>query len=63
MPRVYCAKSKNGHMFYEDWDKKYEYLPYINFLKTDANESRIMTGIENRGKAAELLFAPGGQKK
>ena len=48
-------KSKNGHMFYEDWDKKYEYLPYINFLKTDANESRIMTGIENREKAAELL--------
>lgn len=52
-------KSKNGHMFYEDWDKKYEYLPYINFLKTDANESRIMTGIENREKAAELLCAWG----
>jgi len=48
-------KSNNGDMFYEDWDKKYEYLPYIDFLKTDANESRIMTGIENREKAAELL--------
>ena len=55
-------KSNNGYMFYEDWDKKYEYLPYINFLKTDANESRIMTGIENREKAAELFRNWGSQE-
>lgn len=55
-------KSKNGRIFYEDWDKKYEYLPYIDFLKTDANESRIMTGIENRERAAELLHAWGAKE-
>ncbi len=52
----------NGSMYFEDWKDKMEMLPYIDFLKTDAAEAEIMTGLEDRYKAAELLHSWGAKE-
>jgi len=50
---------ENKEMVFIDWKKKKEYLPYIDYLKTDAAEAEIMTGTKDRKKAAEILFGWG----
>ena len=50
---------ENKEMVFIDWEKKKEYLTYIDYLKTDAAEAEIMTGTEDRKKAAEILFGWG----
>ncbi len=44
-----------GKMFFLDWADKKEYLKYIDFLKTDAYEAEILTGLTDRKEAAKLL--------
>lgn len=53
---------ENKEMVFIDWEKKKEYLPYIDYLKTDAAEAEIMTGIKDRKKAAEMLFGWGAKE-
>ena len=53
---------KNKEMIFKDWKKKKEYLPYIDYLKTDAAEAEIMTGTKDRKKAAEMLFDWGAKE-
>lgn len=53
---------ENKEMVFKDWKKKKEYLPYIDYLKTDAAEAEIMTGTKNRKKAAEMLFDWGAKE-
>ncbi|GAI67232.1 unnamed protein product [marine sediment metagenome] len=53
---------ENKEMVFKDWGKKKEYLPYIDYLKTDAAEAEIMTGTKNRKKAAEMLFGWGAKE-
>ena len=53
---------ENKEMVFKDWGKKNEYLPYIDYLKTDAAEAEIMTGTKNRKKAAEMLFGWGAKE-
>ena len=53
---------ENKEMVFIDWEKKKEYLPYIDYLKTDAAEAEIMTGIKDRKKAAEMLFEWGAKE-
>lgn len=48
--------TKNKEMVFKDWEEKKKYLPYIDYLKTDAAEAEIMTGSKDRNKAAEILF-------
>ena len=55
-----CAE--NGGMVYHDWPEKRELLPYIRFLKTDAAEAEILTGLTDRAEAAKLLHAWGAQE-
>ena len=50
---------ENKEMLFKDWEKKREYLPYIDHLKTDAAEAEIMTGTKDRKKAVEMLFGWG----
>ena len=52
----------NGSMYFEDWKDKKEMLPYIDFLKTDAAEAEIMTGLEDRYEAAKLLYSWGAKE-
>lgn len=53
---------KTNLMYFEDWKDKLEYLPCIDFLKTDAAEAEIMTGTSDRSKAARLLHNWGAKE-
>jgi len=53
---------ENKKMVFKDWKEKKEYLPYIDYLKTDAAEAEIMTGTKDRKKAAEMLFGWGAKE-
>ena len=58
----FLRKNINGEMIFEDWEEKLEYLPYIHFLKTDAAEAEIMTGLTERREAAKLLHRWGAKE-
>lgn len=53
---------ENGNMYFEDWAEKKKLLPYITFLKTDAAEAQILTGTDDRTKAAEILHSWGARE-
>lgn len=40
---------------YRDWKYKRQHLPQLQYLKTDARESQILTGLEDRREAARQL--------
>lgn len=52
---------ENGGMVYHDWAAKRELLPYIRFLKTDAAEAEVLTGLTDRAEAARLLYSWGAK--
>lgn len=54
--------SKGGEMFFCDWEEKKELLPYIDFLKTDAAEAEILTGLSDRAEAARVLYSWGARE-
>jgi sugar/nucleoside kinase (ribokinase family) len=56
------AVGKSNEMIFKDWREKKEYLPCIDYLKTDAAEAEIMTGTSERKKAAEILFSWGAKE-
>ncbi len=45
----------DGSMTFRDFEKKTEFLPYIDFLKADAAEAKILTGTDDRREAARIL--------
>lgn len=49
-------------MAFHDWDDKMEYLKYIDYLKTDAAEAEILTGLTDRAQAAKLLYSWGAKE-
>lgn len=53
---------ENKSMFFEDWADKKEILPYITYLKTDAAEAEILTGLDDRKEAAKLLHSWGAKE-
>ena len=53
---------EDGSMYFEDWADKKEMLPYIDFLKTDAAEAEIMTGLTDRLEAAKMLHSWGAKE-
>lgn len=50
---------ENNKVKGSDWDEKYEALPYINILKADENEAKILSGEDNVKNAALKLSAYG----
>ncbi|HIT26480.1 MAG TPA: ribokinase [Candidatus Ornithoclostridium excrementipullorum] len=56
------AGGKNGEMYFEDWADKKKYLPYIDYLKTDAAEAEILTGQPDRYLAARMLHDWGAKE-
>ncbi len=52
----------DGSMIFYDWEDKKTHLQYIDFLKTDAAEATILTGEEDRIKAAEKLYQWGAKE-
>lgn len=53
---------KDGSMLFHDWADKKEYLGDIDFLKTDAAEAEILTGVSDREMAAMQLHAWGAKE-
>ena len=53
---------ENGGMVYRDWEAKKELLPYVRFLKTDAAEAEILTGLADRVEAAKVLYGWGAKE-
>lgn len=49
------ADKNTGEMFFEDWADKKRLFPHISFLKTDAAEAEILTGLTDRTAAAKLM--------
>ena len=56
------ADPVSGRMFFEDWKDKEKVLPYITYLKTDVAEAEILTGTNDRKKAAEMLYNMGAKE-
>lgn len=62
---VQCLLRKaeeDGSMKFYDWEDKLKYLPMIDFLKTDAAEAEILTGMSDRKAAAKQLFDWGARE-
>ena len=55
-------RDDGSEMAFHDWDKKLEYLPMIDFLKTDAAEAEILTGLTDRYEAAKVLHGWGAKE-
>lgn len=53
---------EDGNMVFHDWAEKKEMLPCIDFLKTDAAEAEILTGLTDREAAARQLFDWGAKE-
>ena len=53
---------ENGGMVYHDWAEKKEMLPYVRFLKTDAAEAEILTGLTDGAEAAKVLYSWGAKE-
>ena len=53
---------EDGTLGYRDWAEKRELLPSVRFLKTDAAEAEIMTGLTDRAAAARLLHEWGAKE-
>lgn len=49
-------------MGFHDWKDKKQYLPMIHYLKTDAAEAEILTGLTDRAEAAKLLYQWGAKE-
>ena len=49
-------------MAFHDWPNKRKYLPMIRYLKTDAAEAEILTGVSDRETAAKQLHAWGAKE-
>ncbi|OUP53573.1 PfkB family carbohydrate kinase [Pseudoflavonifractor sp. An184] len=52
----------DGTMGFHDWAEKKEYFPCIDYLKTDAAEAEILTGLTDRREAAKRLYSWGAKE-
>jgi len=53
---------EDGRMVFYDWKDKKTHLKYIDFLKADAAEAKILTGKEDRIEAAKMLYDWGARE-
>lgn len=58
----FLRHNEGGTMRFHDWADKEKYLPYMDFLKTDAAEAEILTGLTDRYEAARRLYAWGAKE-
>ena len=58
----FLRHNENGKLCFHDWEDKLKYLPYMDFLKTDAAEAEILTGLTDREAAARQLHAWGAKE-
>lgn len=58
----FLRHNENGKLCFHDWADKLKYLPCMDFLKTDAAEAEILTGLTDRRAAARQLHAWGAKE-
>lgn len=58
----FLRHNEGGKLCFHDWADKLRYLPYMDFLKTDAAEAEILTGLTDRAAAARQLFDWGARE-
>ena len=58
----FLRHNDGGKLVFHDWADKRKYLPYMDFLKTDAAEAEILTGLKDREAAARQLFDWGSRE-
>ena len=58
----FLRHNEGGEMRFHDWKDKLDYLPYMDFFKTDAAEAEILTGLTDRAAAAWQLHAWGARE-
>lgn len=58
----FLRHNEAGKLCFHDWADKMKYLPYMDFLKTDAAEAEILTGLTDRAAAARQLYAWGARE-
>lgn len=51
-----------GELNFRNWDAAEKLMPYITYLKTDAAEAEILTGLSDREAAARQLAAQGAKE-
>ena len=56
------CRNADGTLELRDWPEKKKYLPLIRYLKTDAAEAEVLTGTDDREKAAFLLCEWGAKE-
>jgi sugar/nucleoside kinase (ribokinase family) len=54
--------SRNGSFTWQDWPAKKKYMPYITYLKADAQEAEVITGTSDRARAAWFLSGWGARE-
>ena len=59
---VLRCRNEDGSLELRDWPEKMQYLPLIRYLKTDAAEAEVLTGTDDREKAAFLLCEWGAKE-
>ncbi len=54
--------NEGGSYAFKDWPEKERYLPMVDFLKADSQESEVIAGTSDREKAARMLRQWGGKE-
>ena len=52
----------SGEVLITDWEQKEEFLPFVNVLKVDEDEARVMSGAEELEEMAVKLFRYGPEE-
>jgi sugar/nucleoside kinase (ribokinase family) len=56
------CREADGSLVFRDWEEKRRFLPLIRFLKTDAAEAQVLTGLTDREEAAKTLWNWGAKE-
>ncbi|MBQ3663317.1 MAG: ribokinase [Clostridia bacterium] len=59
---VLRCRNDDGTLELRDWPDKKNYFPFIRYLKTDAAEAEVLTGTDDRVKAAYMLCDMGAKE-
>lgn len=57
-----CLDKESRLLYFKDYEHKKRDFPFIHFLKTDAAEAEILTGLTDRKQAAEMMYSWGAKE-
>lgn len=57
-----CLDEETKLLYFKDYEFKHRDFPHIHFLKTDAAEAEILTGLTDRAEAAKVMHSWGAKE-